>query len=96
MFTQRKVQSSPTRRQILIADDQPLVRRGLKAVIDAEPDRRDLPGRPGPNAVDLGDSPIRKLGRNPDAGDGRLDHFDQSPRTLLVVVEMFFPQAKQR
>ena len=38
MFTQRKVQSSPTRRRILIADDQPLVRRGLKAVIDAEPD----------------------------------------------------------
>ena len=26
--------------------------------------RRDLPG-PGPNAVDLGDSPIRKLGQQP-------------------------------
>ena len=38
MFTQRKVQSSPTRRPILIVDDHPLVRRGLKALIDAEPD----------------------------------------------------------
>jgi DNA-binding NarL/FixJ family response regulator len=38
MFTQRKVQSSPTRRRILIVDDHPLVRRGLKALIDAEPD----------------------------------------------------------
>ena len=38
MFTQRKVQSSPTRRPILIVDDHPLVRRRLKAVIDAEPD----------------------------------------------------------
>ena len=57
MFTQRKVQSSLTRRRILIADDQPLVRRGLKAVIDAEPDRRDLPGRPGPNAWTWGIPP---------------------------------------
>ena len=32
------VQSSPTRRPVVIVDDHPLVRRGLKAVIDAEPD----------------------------------------------------------
>ena len=38
MFTQRKVQSSPTRRPILIVDDHPLVRRGLKTLIDAEHD----------------------------------------------------------
>lgn len=38
MFRKRNMQSAPAKRRILIVDNQPLVRRGLKALIDAEPD----------------------------------------------------------
>ena len=38
MSRKQTPQSAPARRRILIIDDHPLVRRGLKALIDAEPD----------------------------------------------------------
>ncbi len=38
MFPRRNTQLPPARRQILVVDDQPLARRGLKALIDAESD----------------------------------------------------------
>jgi CheY-like chemotaxis protein len=38
MSRKRTPQARPVRRRILIIDDHPLVRRGLKALIDAEPD----------------------------------------------------------
>ncbi len=38
MRKKRAVQSPPVKRRILIVDNHPLVRRGLKALIDAEPD----------------------------------------------------------
>ncbi len=36
----RSGRATPTRRRILIVDDHPLVRRGLRALIDSEPDLR--------------------------------------------------------
>src|SRR5271166_5354735 len=38
MSRKRTPQPTPTKRRILIVDDHPLVRRGLKALINAEPD----------------------------------------------------------
>jgi len=38
MPRKRTAQAAPVKRRILIVDNQPLVRRGLKALIDAEPD----------------------------------------------------------
>ncbi len=38
MFPKPNTQSAPARRRILVIDDHPLVRRGLRTLIDAEPD----------------------------------------------------------
>ena len=38
MVRKRTAQSAPVKRRILIVDDHPLVRRGLRALINAEPD----------------------------------------------------------
>src|SRR5271166_4488323 len=38
MFPTPKTQSAPAKRRILVIDGHPLARRGLKALIDAEPD----------------------------------------------------------
>jgi DNA-binding NarL/FixJ family response regulator len=38
MLRNRTAQSAPVKRRILIVDDHPLVRRGLTALINAEPD----------------------------------------------------------
>ena len=38
MVRKRTAQPAPVKRRILIVDNHPLVRRGLKALIDAEPD----------------------------------------------------------
>src|SRR5580704_11925054 len=38
MLRKRTAQSAPVKRRILIVDDHPLVRRGLRALINAEPD----------------------------------------------------------
>jgi DNA-binding NarL/FixJ family response regulator len=38
MLRKRTAQSAPVKRRILIVDNHPLVRRGLKVLIDAEPD----------------------------------------------------------
>jgi DNA-binding NarL/FixJ family response regulator len=38
MVRKRTAQSAPLKRRILIVDDHPLVRRGLKALINSQPD----------------------------------------------------------